>query len=128
MATYEFKIEFNEDTVSLVYFAEVYHVDVLTMFLLYSKFGKDLFLIFHMFAGNQVSFPKHSKMHRILQRSTDLVKMIDTGDGATEQEKKVISRLRDMFRDEEDGEKLVIEMNTNSSGAGEINIKITGED
>ena len=50
---YEFQFDISSDTIALIYFAERYRFDLITLLLLYEKFGRDVFYFFFMLAGNK---------------------------------------------------------------------------
>lgn len=112
MGAYKFHIDNTRDSATLIYLSEVYHADLLTMVLLYEKFGRDLFMFFYMFAGHQVNFPRPTKLARILEVSAELASCVKrkTDDLVTEQEKVVLMRMKSLYNSEENTFVLNIEV------------------
>ena len=67
MAEYDVKFQVDKTTISLIYLAEVYHLDLTTLLLLYDRLGEDVFYFFYLFSGKQVSFPRSNKLLKILK-------------------------------------------------------------
>lgn len=97
MGMYKFRFDITPETTTLVYLSEVYHVDLVTLLLIYEKYGKDVFFFFYLFAGKQVNFPKASKLYRVIQSCRALTKKGVKVEITTQQEKQVLERLNKLL-------------------------------
>lgn len=90
-----FEIEFKIDTTvrSLVYISEAYRLDLLTLLLLYDRFGEDLFYFFYLFAGRKISIPKFAKLTKIQMFSHNFAN-INPDTLKSKQEKSAYSKIR----------------------------------
>lgn len=64
---YEFNFDVNSDTIALIYLSERYKLDLLSLLLLYEKFGRDVLYFFFLLSGRAMTFPKASKLLRVLE-------------------------------------------------------------
>lgn len=73
---YEFSFDVNSDTIALIYLSERYKLDLLSLLLLYEKFGRDVFYFFFLLSGRATTFPKASKLIRVLDFCSNVQKNI----------------------------------------------------
>lgn len=65
MGTFEIEVSANANVYALVCLAEIYGLDLLTLLLLYNKYGEDVFYIFFLLGGKKVALPRVNKLARI---------------------------------------------------------------
>ena len=80
---YEFQFDISSDTIALIYFAERYRFDLITLLLLYEKFGRDVFYFFFMLAGRKIMFPKANKFLNITEFCKNVTRELLEGKPAT---------------------------------------------
>lgn len=121
MGAYKIWFDVNEDTTTLIYLADVYKIDLAALLFLYEKYGKDTFFFFYLFSGKTVAFPKASKLQRIvvaakvLRRSGVTINLLKT-----EQERKVLQKIRDLYVASEDSYCLNIKVNNDDTREDDI--------
>lgn len=73
MGTFEIEVKANENIFALVYLSELCSMDLLTLLMLYNKYGEDLFFIFFLLSGKKVAIPKITKLARIKAFAKELI-------------------------------------------------------
>lgn len=102
MAEYDVKFQVDKTTISLIYLAEVYHLDLTTLLLLYDRLGEDVFYFFYLFSGKQVSFPRSNKLLKILKFGEDVRDGLRKGQPlesvpVSEQERRVLDKIKELY-------------------------------
>jgi len=123
MGSLKARFEVNKDTVALVYLAEIYRMDLMSLLLLYEKYDKDVFFFFYLLAGRQVTFTKVTKFQRILLSSLDLIDKLEEGsdeEPKTEQEKQVFARLKEYYNAEDQVFEITYPLVNDATGAIDI--------
>ena len=101
----------TQEVVLIVFLAEIYHLDLEYLLLLYDRLREDFFFFFFLFAGRQITVPKHAKMIKMLGFSSRISNELAKGkelDPATRQEVDVCNRLRSLW--DADSKKVLISM------------------
>jgi hypothetical protein len=75
-----FNVDVNVDTVSLLYLADLYQINHSILFLLYDRYGKDVFLFFYMFRKTKITIPPAQKLNKIFDFSRNFCKWLDSGE------------------------------------------------
>ena len=105
---YEFQFDISSDTIALIYFAERYRFDLITLLLLYEKFGRDVFYFFFMLAGRKIMFPKANKFLNITEFCKNVTRELLEGKPATinnKEYKAVYDSVMDKVIEDEKGVK-----------------------
>lgn len=106
---YGYSVVLTPEVVSIVYLAEIYHIDLELLLLLYDRYREDLFYFFYMLAGHQVVIPRHAKLLHVMKFGDDVCKSLVNGqppDLKTRQEIQVMERLSGLLR--EGGQEIMV--------------------
>lgn len=96
---YNFKFSNTPDTVALVYIATTYRLDLVSLLLLYEKYGRDIFYFFFILSGKSVTFPKATRFLRILDFAREVSQSLedDRKLQVKPQFKEAYKRINDLF-------------------------------
>lgn len=97
MGLYKVRFDLNQDTAALIYLASTYSMDLPSLLFLYEKYGRDTFYFFYLLAGKNFVFPKTSKLLRIIGAAKNMKHTSREGNFKTEQERKVVRIIKDMY-------------------------------
>lgn len=75
----EIEVEITPDSVTLLFLARAYRLDLEALLCLYEVFGSEVFLLFALLAGRQLVIPKHAKLLRIRRFAESAVKDLASG-------------------------------------------------
>lgn len=128
---YKFKFGVNPDTIALLYISVCYRVDLVSLLLLYEKFGRDVFYFFFILSGKTITFPRALRFLKVLEFSQTVSGDIKKGkslDGYmnSSQFKETFALVKQLYRE---GERSGVEGDTNKSGCFEYEMDVVnGED
>lgn len=94
--------DINRDSIVLIALATICKIDILTLILLYEKYGKDIFYIFYMFQNAKFKFPNQKKLFKLFKIGEELKQLIkkkdlDSFSPKTKQEQEILNNLKSYY-------------------------------
>ena len=127
---YEFNFNISSDTVALIYFAERYKFDLVSLLLLYEKYGRDVFYFFFILSGMKITFPKANKFLKIMEFCRSVTKEITEGKKAVinnVEYKQVYDSVMDKLTEDENGKRFQYSLRVMNNDIGRIDIEANAE-
>ena len=128
---YKFRFGVNSDTIALLYISVCYRVDLVSLLLLYEKFGRDVFYFFFILSGKTITLPRALRFLEVLEFSQAVSGDIKNGknlDGYNNspQFRDTFELVKKLYKE---GKRSGVEGDTNKSGCFEYEMDVVnGED